>query len=287
MDAARDLGFGRMALGVVPGRTNAIALYRSLGFVETAPSHEYPFEMVFLARDLLTGPGRGYSQVTWRRDVRPRRGNPSSHRRNLRRAGRGRRHHGHRCRARRRVARAARRARRQGRLRVGHVVEVVEARPRRHPVSAAEGSRARLRSARRTPDPAQDRTAPRARAPVPAAGVHEGRSPPPPHRAPPRRNDVGVRPHRRSAHRQAAQACEQGRSAALHADAAGRQHRRVVHLLRRPGRRRAPHAHRRQDGGHLRRRGRQLRDARRSHEGLGGQGQRRARAGRHPGSRRE
>ncbi len=56
MDAARDLGFGRMALDVVPGRTNAIALYRSLGFVETAPAHEYPFEMVFLARDL--GPGR-------------------------------------------------------------------------------------------------------------------------------------------------------------------------------------------------------------------------------------
>jgi len=52
MDAARELGFGRMALGVVPGRTNAIALYRSLGFVETAPTHEYPFEMVFLARDL-------------------------------------------------------------------------------------------------------------------------------------------------------------------------------------------------------------------------------------------
>ena len=43
-------------------------------------------------------------------------------------------------------------ARRQGRLRVGHVVEVVEARARRHPLPPAEGSRPRLRSAGRTPD---------------------------------------------------------------------------------------------------------------------------------------
>jgi ribosomal protein S18 acetylase RimI-like enzyme len=52
METARDLGFRRMALDVVPGRTNAIALYRSLGFVETAPAHVYPFAMVFLARVL-------------------------------------------------------------------------------------------------------------------------------------------------------------------------------------------------------------------------------------------
>ena len=69
-------------------------------------------------------------------------------------------------------------------------------------------------------------------------------------------HDVGVRPHRRPAHRQAAQAREQGRGVALHADAAGRQHRRVVHLLRRPGRRRAAHAHGREDRGRVRRRGR-------------------------------
>jgi putative acetyltransferase len=52
MDAARELGFVRMALDVVPERTRAIALYRSLGFDETPPAHEYPFAMVFLARDL-------------------------------------------------------------------------------------------------------------------------------------------------------------------------------------------------------------------------------------------
>jgi len=52
MDAARELGFVRMALDVVPERTRALALYRSLGFTETPPAHEYPFAMVFLARDL-------------------------------------------------------------------------------------------------------------------------------------------------------------------------------------------------------------------------------------------
>ena len=41
-----------MALDVVPERTAAIALYRSLGFRDTAPLHEYPFPMVFLAREL-------------------------------------------------------------------------------------------------------------------------------------------------------------------------------------------------------------------------------------------
>jgi carbonic anhydrase len=52
LDAARDLGFRRMALDVVPERTQALTLYRGLGFVETPPVHEYPFAMVFLARDL-------------------------------------------------------------------------------------------------------------------------------------------------------------------------------------------------------------------------------------------
>jgi carbonic anhydrase len=50
--AARDLGFRRMVLDVVPERTNAIALYRSLGFTATEPTHEYPFAMAYLARDL-------------------------------------------------------------------------------------------------------------------------------------------------------------------------------------------------------------------------------------------
>ena len=52
MRAARELGFTRMALDVVPGRTGAIALYRSLGFTDTAPLHDYPFPMVPLARNL-------------------------------------------------------------------------------------------------------------------------------------------------------------------------------------------------------------------------------------------
>jgi len=52
MHTARDLGYRRMHLDVVPERTTAIAMYRSLGFVETPPTHEYPFAMVFLGRDL-------------------------------------------------------------------------------------------------------------------------------------------------------------------------------------------------------------------------------------------
>ena len=63
-------------------------------------------------------------------------------------------------------------------------------------------------------------------------------------RPPPRRHDVDVRPHRRAAHRQAAQARLEGRGARLHADAAGRPARGVVRLLRRAGRRRPAHARR-------------------------------------------
>ena len=52
MDEARALGFTRMLLDVLPKRTGAIALYRSMGFVEVPPSHDYAFAMVFLGRDL-------------------------------------------------------------------------------------------------------------------------------------------------------------------------------------------------------------------------------------------
>ncbi len=52
LDTARDLGFRRMTLDVVPSRTIAIALYRSLGFVDAPSRHDFPFEMVPLGRDL-------------------------------------------------------------------------------------------------------------------------------------------------------------------------------------------------------------------------------------------
>jgi ribosomal protein S18 acetylase RimI-like enzyme len=52
LDHARALGFGRMVLDVAPYRTGAIALYKSFGFTDTDAIHEYPFDMVSLARDL-------------------------------------------------------------------------------------------------------------------------------------------------------------------------------------------------------------------------------------------
>jgi len=52
LDHARALGFTRMVLDVVPYRQRAITLYRSFGFVDTEPIHEYPFAMLALARDL-------------------------------------------------------------------------------------------------------------------------------------------------------------------------------------------------------------------------------------------
>jgi ribosomal protein S18 acetylase RimI-like enzyme len=55
LDHARHLGYREMVLDVVPQRTAAIALYRDLGFRECAPTHEYPFSMVFLSRR-LAGP---------------------------------------------------------------------------------------------------------------------------------------------------------------------------------------------------------------------------------------
>lgn len=52
IDAAHDLGFTKMLCDVAPSRTHAIAMYRALGFTDAPPAHEYPFEMVFLAREL-------------------------------------------------------------------------------------------------------------------------------------------------------------------------------------------------------------------------------------------
>jgi ribosomal protein S18 acetylase RimI-like enzyme len=52
IDRARSLGYRRFVLDVVPTRAGAIALYESLGFAEIEPYDEYPFPMVFMARDL-------------------------------------------------------------------------------------------------------------------------------------------------------------------------------------------------------------------------------------------
>jgi ribosomal protein S18 acetylase RimI-like enzyme len=52
LDRARAMGFTEMVLDVAPYRERAIALYRSFGFVDAPAVHEYPFEMVPLARNL-------------------------------------------------------------------------------------------------------------------------------------------------------------------------------------------------------------------------------------------
>ncbi len=49
-ERAAALGSERIVLDVVPSRTGAIDLYRSLGFTEIEPYDEYPFPMVFLGR---------------------------------------------------------------------------------------------------------------------------------------------------------------------------------------------------------------------------------------------
>ena len=85
----------------------------------------------------------------------------------LRRGGGRRRHHRGRLRPRRRVAGPAHRAGRTRRLRVGHLVEVVEARARRPALPPAGRRPARLRGTRRTPAPAPQRPAPGEGAAVP------------------------------------------------------------------------------------------------------------------------
>ena len=52
IERAAKLGYERIVLDVVPSRTGAIDLYRSLGFTEIEPYDEYPFPMVFLGRAL-------------------------------------------------------------------------------------------------------------------------------------------------------------------------------------------------------------------------------------------
>lgn len=55
LDRAAALGYERLVLDVVPSRTGAIDLYRSLGCTEIEPYDEYPFPMVFLGREVRRG----------------------------------------------------------------------------------------------------------------------------------------------------------------------------------------------------------------------------------------
>lgn len=53
VEAARSLGYRRMRLDTVPSMTTALALYRSMGFVETAPYRYNPI------------PGAVYLELAW------------------------------------------------------------------------------------------------------------------------------------------------------------------------------------------------------------------------------
>jgi ribosomal protein S18 acetylase RimI-like enzyme len=52
LNRGRTLGYERIVLDVVPFRTRAIALYRSLGFVDIPSIHDYPFDIIAMGRDL-------------------------------------------------------------------------------------------------------------------------------------------------------------------------------------------------------------------------------------------
>lgn len=55
LSRARELGFARMELDVLPSRLGAIELYRSTGFTECPVTHSYTFEMVGFQKTLHSG----------------------------------------------------------------------------------------------------------------------------------------------------------------------------------------------------------------------------------------
>ncbi len=177
----------------------------------------------------------------------------------LRRPRRGRRDHRGRGRARCRQPGALDRPGREGRFRLRHLVEVLEARPRRPALPPAARVPTRLREPGRAPAPARERAAPGLAAPLLDPAVRAVRRRVQGGRALVLDGAVALRPHRRDPHRQAAQARDPCRGARPPPTARHRPTRGRVLVLRRTHRRRAPDphgpAHRRR---RLRRSGRQL-----------------------------
>ena len=171
--------------------------------------------------------------------LRPHHGAGAARVRRVRRPRRRWRHHGRGGGARRGVARVADRARRTPRLRVRHVVALVEVGARRIALPGAERVPARVRGLARAPDHPPERAPPRAGAAVSGPDLEDRGLAGPPAGAPARDRDVDVRPRRRLAH-PAPPAHQQGRGAAAHTDVACRSARVGVSVLRLPGRRRAP-----------------------------------------------
>ena len=172
------------------------------------------------------------------RPVRPPRGpRPAGHR-VVRRPGHRRRHHRGRRGARRGQPGAEDRPGREGRLRLGHVVQVLQAHPRRSPLPPAARVPAGLREPGRAATTAGQRPPPGVAPPLPHPPVRQDgrgqqeRGPGLPHRP------VALRPDRRGAHRPPPREGHPGPGPGPHAHPAGRPAGRRLPLLGRPVRRR-------------------------------------------------
>ena len=185
---------------------------------------ESPIQVVWCEQNDRTAPTRRAPEAIWTRirlpslpwltsDAAPfdrGRDARAPRRRDVRRARRRRRHHRRRRRPRRRDPGPAHGPRRGRRLRQRHVVEELQARPRRAALPPAGRRPPRLRGAPRAPAAAPQRPAPRQAAAVHDPDPHQGRADPPAGRPGPRLGDVDVRPHRR---RSASASCTSGSTA--------------------------------------------------------------------------